>query len=102
MACITSENRDAWQALADEASKQRPYPGRKVRITGGRKHKGKVGTVMRHQRDRFDATAFRYGGEAALMLRDMEGRYGFCCLIQPEDGTAPFWVKADYTECCND
>jgi hypothetical protein len=99
MACINEETRDFWQQLANDLSKQRPYPSRLVKVTGGRKHKGKEGVVVRHQYDKF-SNAFRYGGDANLQMREMAGRAGFVCLV--DAGSERFWVKADYVECVDD
>lgn len=97
MACITSDNRDIWQKLADGLSAQRPYAGRRVTIVGGRKHKDKVGTVIRHQHDQY-SDAYRYGNDAHHHLRDLRGRSGWVCLVRFDDGSTG-WVKADYTHC---
>lgn len=97
MSCINADTRSAWQAMADEASKTRPHPGRRVRIIGGRKHKGKVGTVVRHQVSQY-GNAYRYGNDASHHLRDMRGRYGWTCLVRTDLGEQ-FWVDADHTEC---
>ena len=97
MGCITSENVSFWQDLANRASAQRPSVGKTVQVDKGRKHKGKIGQVIRHQIDKFQ-DAYRYGNEASHHMRDITGRYGWCCLIQCNDGTT-FWVKADYLTC---
>lgn len=94
---ILSEHRDAWQRIANAASEQRPCEGRRVRIVEGRKHKGRSGVVVRHQLSKF-GDAFRYGGAANLHMREMQGRSGFVCLVEPDDGGSKFWVNADYTE----
>lgn len=96
MPAINSENREAWQALANEVSKDRPYVGRRVTVTGGRKHKGKSGEVVRHERDRY-VDAFRYGNEAQHHMTQMRGRYGYVVLI--DTGTERFWTKADNVTC---
>lgn len=95
MPAITSENRDFWQTMANNASRQRPYVGRQVTIIRG-KHKGKSGKVIRHQTDRY-VDAFRYGGEASNMLTSMEGRRGYVCLI--DTGTEKVWAKGNYLDC---
>jgi hypothetical protein len=101
---VNTETRDAWQSIADEVSRQRPYVGRKVRVTAGRKRLGRVGTVIRHERDRFDRSTFRYGGDAHMHLAEMRGREGFAVLVQPDDGQSvePFWIKASAVECISD
>lgn len=93
MAIINADNREAWQSLANSASKEKPFVGRKVRIDNGRKHKGKIGEVMRHQQDKF-WNAFRYGSPAQHMLTQMRGREGFVILVKTQ--TEQFWVKAEY------
>jgi len=96
MPAINEKTRGTWQDIANELSKQRPVPGRKVSITGGRKHKGKRGTVLRHQLDKF-VDAFRYGGEANHHMTEMAGRFGYVCLVENmENPSDRFWVKADY------
>jgi hypothetical protein len=99
VSAINTETRDAWQAIANDLSKQRPYPGREVRVEAGRKHRGKTGRVLRHQCDKF-GSAFRYGGDANLHMREMAGRYGFVVLVATE--TEQFWVKAEYVRCIDD
>ena len=99
MAAINQDTQKAWQDIANELSKQRPYPGRKVRITEGRKHKGKCGKVLRHQLDKF-VDAFRYGGEANHHMTEMAGRFGYVCLVEnTQDPLDRFWIKADYCLC---
>lgn len=97
MSCITNENAAGWQRIADSLSEQRPYAGRRVSIVGGRKHKGKVGTVLTHMLDRY-SDAYRYGSDASHQMRDMRGRSGWVCKVRFDDGSTG-WVKADYTEC---
>jgi hypothetical protein len=97
---INSENVEFWRDVAKEADKQRPRTGRRVCVVGGRKHKGKEGLVTRHQHDQF-SHAYRYGNEASMHMKDMVGRSGWVCLVQPDDGSQPFWVKADFVECIN-
>ena len=94
MSAINAETRDAWQSIADELSKQRPWPGRRVRVTGGRKHAGKEGTVLRHQVSKYN-DVFRYASEAQAHMREMAGRSGFVVLVQPDNDSKPFWVDAD-------
>lgn len=97
MSVINSETRAAWHILANEASAQRPSEGKRVRIVGGRKHQGREGVVRVHMESKYE-NAFRYASDAQAHLREMTGRYGFVVLVQPDDGSAAFWVKADYTE----
>lgn len=97
MAVINADNKDFWQDIANKLSINRPYVGRRVKVTGGRKHLGRMGTVIRHEYDRY-SSAFRYGGDANMHMREMAGRYGFIVLIKPDDGADNFWVKADQVD----
>lgn len=97
MSVITSENRAAWQSLANVCSEQRPDVGRKVKVTGGRKHIGKAGVVRIHKLSKY-STAFRYATDAQAQLREMAGRSGYCVLVQPDGGGESFWVDADKVE----
>lgn len=95
---INEDTREAWQYIANEVSKQRPDPGKRVRVSGGRKYKGITGTVVRNIQDKY-VNAFRYGNEASFHMREMERRYGFVVLVQPDDASIkPFWTKADNVE----
>ncbi len=96
MSCINSDTVDFWRQLANDLSAQRPSYGKRVRVTVGRKHIGKEGTVERHQVSRY-GSAFRYGGEANLHMREMAGRDGFVCLVR-DDGGVAFWVPAENVE----
>lgn len=88
---------EAMGAIISIASKgpAAPTVGKRVTVTAGRKHLGKCGTVIRHQRSAY--VSDRYRSEASLMLRDAVQREGFVVLVKPEDG-ADFWVKAEYCE----
>lgn len=102
---INSETQAFWQSLANELSRQRPNVGRRVTVIGGRKYRGKLGVVVRHQVDRYE-DAFRYGNEASQHYKQMAGRYGFVCMVREiqvddDDGSLldtgnVFWVKARY------
>jgi hypothetical protein len=102
MSAINAETRDFWQDMASRFSVQRPNPGKRVRVTGGRKHAGKEGTVQSHQRSKYRTDVFRYASDASAHLRDMEGRAGFVVSVRPDDGTAPFWVDADKVTVINE
>ena len=80
MSVITSENRQAWQDLADDLSVNRPSIGKIVQVIKG-KHAGKVGRVVWHGRDKF-STAYHYCNEAQSHMRDMEGKAGWRVAIQ--------------------
>lgn len=97
MALITSENRNAWQGLADDCAKTRPSKGKRVRVTSG-KHKGKEGIVTWHGRDQFADN--RYQTDAQLMLRDFMGTWGFRCRIST--ASESFFVKAEKVEIIHD
>lgn len=94
-ATINSENRGAWQSLANTVSASRPSVGRSVTVTRG-KHKGATGTVTWHGRDRY-SDAFRYGSDSSHALREMAGQYGYRVRVQPQEGEA-FYCRADYVE----
>lgn len=96
MTAINSDTRAAWQDIANQLSAQRPYEGRRVRVTDGRKHVGKQGTVTRHMVSRYD-DPFRYASEAQAHMREMAGRFGYVVRVRQDDG-AEFWVRADYVE----
>lgn len=94
VSAITAENRDFWQKLANDLGPSRPDPGKRVLVVGGRKHKGKTGTVVRHRRDQF--YHWYCVPEANAHLREMAGRAGFVVLVQTESDL--FWIRADYVE----
>ncbi len=93
---ITAENRAEWQSLANTVSDQRPSPGKRVRVTDGKKHLGKEGLVTWHGLDRF-VDAFRYASGAQATLREMAGRYGYRVGIKTDDGET-FFIRADRVE----
>lgn len=95
MSVINSENRDAWQALADANKEQFPSVGKTVKITDGRKYKGKEGIVIYHGINKF--VDRRYWTDAQYHLRDMIGRYGFYVKVKTADNEV-FSVPAEYTE----
>jgi hypothetical protein len=95
MPAITDDNKDFWQKLANDLAADRPFAGKTVEVVKGRKHKGKVGIVRRHQLDKF-STAYRYGNDASHHMKDMAGTYGWCCMIQDNATGENFWVRADY------
>ena len=74
-----------------------PRVGKRVKVTGGRKHRGKAGTVKRHQESKFGA-GNRYGGSSMSgALSDATGKHGFCCLVEQDNGET-FWVDARWCE----
>ena len=74
----------------DRVRSQFPAEGKMVSVDSG-KHKGKVGKVQIHMRDKFAYT--RYSTEASLMLQDCVGRTGF--VVRIDLGDAFIWIKAD-------
>jgi hypothetical protein len=94
MAIFTNDNRNAWQALADDLAGQRPSVGKTVKVTSG-KSSGIVGKVTWHGRDKFAKDY--YATDAQLTLREFEGRRGYRIRVQPEAGDA-FFVDADKVE----
>ena len=86
-----------WGALRDIAATDRIYQGLRIRVEGGRKHKGRTGIVTRHQRSAY-STALRYASGASLDLRIMRGRDGFVALVTPDDDGDPkqFWVPCEH------
>jgi hypothetical protein len=91
MACINADTRDFWNQLAKDLDGQRPRAGKFVEVTGGRKHKGKRGHVVRHELSRF-GDHYRYGSDASHHMRDMTGREGWRVLVQC--GLEQFWCDA--------
>lgn len=96
MSVITSENYNEWQALANSYKNHFPSVGKTVKVIKGRKYKGLEGVIKRHQVDQYFDT--RYSSNAQVMLREMKGREGYIVLIQPNNGSRAFWVKANYVE----
>jgi hypothetical protein len=96
MPAMNPDTRTAWQAIANDLSNQRPSVGKRVKVTGGRKHTGKTGTVSRHQPSRF-VNATRYASDAQAHMREMAGRFGYVVMVSPDDGAA-FWIDADKVE----
>ncbi len=97
MSVINSNTIAAWQMIANNVSRQRPYPGRTATVFRGRKLLGEKVSVVRHQKDAY-SDAFRYGGAGNLMMREMAGRSGFVCLVRNAQG-AERWIKASYLAC---
>jgi hypothetical protein len=95
VSAINADTVDFWKAVAADVSLDRPYPGRRVYVDRGRKHKGKRGTVMRHERSRY-TDAFRYGGDASQHMTEMRGRYGFRCLVRDDLTGETFWIDAPH------
>jgi hypothetical protein len=97
MSAINENTAAAWRIIAATTDTTRPSVGRRVRVTGGRKHLGKIGVVQIHERNKFNNEAYRYGSDAQHHMRDMAGRSGWRCKILTDDGEA-IWVDASKTE----
>jgi hypothetical protein len=95
VSAINADTADAWRQIAKDCEATRPSAGKRVRVTGGRKHVGKEGTVLRHQISKF-GDAYRYGNDASHHMRDMMGRSGWTCQVRTEAGET-FWTDADNT-----
>jgi hypothetical protein len=89
-------HREAWQQVANTVSISRPSVGRRVVVTGSKKHNGKVGIVRWHGVDKY-SDAFRYCDNAQATMREMMGTYGYCVKIVLDNGES-FFVKADQCE----
>lgn len=83
MALITSENRAAWQKLADDLGPGRPTVGKTVKVIAG-KYTGETGKVFWFGPDKFAST--RYCTDAQLALREIEGKRGFRVGIETANG----------------
>lgn len=93
---INAENKAQWQTLADQLSQNNPLHKR-VRVVGGRKHKGKEGIMTKQMRDKYASDCWKYCSEAQATYREMEGVYGFCGLIECDDKSS-FWIKCSHLE----
>lgn len=97
MTALTRENAPAIQSLLQMVNKDKPDVDCMVRVLRG-KHAGKVGTVRKHVRSRFE-NPYRYANEMMAHMIDARGRYGFAILVATDAG-ATFWTKADYVMVC--
>lgn len=89
----------AWQAigkLAEGMAAERPSVGKRVTVTGGRKHKGKVGTVFYHRPDAF-GHPFRYCNDMQRAMREARGTNGFRVGIETDDGEKFFTAANQVT-----
>ena len=89
----------AWEALRaisqdPRITARRPNAGCTVRVIEG-KRLGMVGRVTWHGINRFNRAAFRYGDDMTGHLRDLHGQHGYRVRVQPEDGSAPFFIAAE-------
>jgi hypothetical protein len=92
-------SRDTWQGIAKDLSADRPSVGKRVRVTGGRKYKGKEGQVQRHMVDQFNPWKWQYSDGPARLMMEMTGTYGYRIQIASDDGSL-FWIDADKVEVC--
>lgn len=98
MAAITQETMVGWKALASQLSLNNPL-NKRVKVVGGRKHKGKIGKVISQMRDQY--YDWKYVDQAQEMYRTLEGRDGFVGLVMDEQTNSTFWVKCTYLEILN-
>jgi hypothetical protein len=91
-------SREYWQALTNIVPDDRIYRGLRVTVEGGRKHKGRTGSVTVHKQSPYEHDVFRYASGASLDLRLMRGRDGFVALVTPDDDghPKPFWVPCKH------
>jgi hypothetical protein len=95
MGVINADTASMWQKLAGSFDKDRPSPGKMVRVTKG-KREGVEGLVIAHQKSRF-SDAYRYGSDAHLHMLDLRGRHGWTVRVKPSNGGL-FWANADHVE----
>jgi hypothetical protein len=79
------------RGICDIAAKDKPGIGRRVEIING-KHKGKIGIVFWHGKDRFKYDR-RYMTDLSACVADARGIYGFRVGVQTE--SEKFFVAAD-------
>ena len=95
---LTKSTRQFFAEMAEASEVQKPGPGRRVRVTGGRKHKGKVGYVIRYQESPYFEKYGKRKTDVNMALREVEGRLGYICLVKCEADRSTFWVDADKVE----
>ena len=91
---------DALRAVAPLVTADRPNVGRTARVDEG-KHKGKVGRITWHGRDKF-TQAYRYGDSMSHHMTDMRGRWGFRVRLVDLETAEAFFVSAEYLMVCID
>lgn len=84
---------EALGGMMADVSKTRPSVGRRVRVVGGRKYRGREGQVFWHGQG-FDPSAGRYGNVFSDALRQAAGRYGYRVGVRCDDGSK-FFVDAN-------
>lgn len=92
-----SMSQESGQGLANLLAAGRPSVGKTVRVTRGRKHLGKEGTVFWHGPDQFNKSASRYGSPFEQDCRKIRGVYGFRVGVQTADGEK-FFIDASHIE----
>lgn len=92
---ISKSTRQFFDDMAGASEVQKPSPGKRVRVIGGRKHNGKIGYVIRHQESQFYGRFAKKKPTENLALREVEGRVGYICLVKNEADGTTFWVDAD-------
>lgn len=95
---ITTDNKDSWKRVADNAENNYPSVGKLVEVVGTKKHVGKKGIVKVHIVDQYDKFS-KYCDSSMLLLRQLKGRNGYVVLVQTE--TENFWVKANLVNVIN-
>lgn len=86
----------AWDALGrfwGKLGEDAPRVGKRVRVTGGRKHKGKEGEVFWHGRNPFEGR--RYGSSIERAAQDAMGKWGFRVGIRTPSGEKFFTDAAN-------
>lgn len=100
MSAINADTAEGWRKIAAQLEAQRPSAGKTVRVVGGRKHKGKIGTVQVHKLSRY-SDAYRYASEAQAHMRDMRGRDGWVCrvlVLGAGSYSEAVWIDARHLE----
>ena len=88
----------AWACLRDNAkslSADSPRKGKRVLIEGGRKHKGKTGTVFYHGPDRFNPPGRYCGNGLQKAMYQILGVYGYRIGVETDSGEM-FFCPAEY------
>lgn len=92
---FSEEAARAMRKLAEEAKAQFPSVGKHVTVAEG-KHAGKSGIVFWHGEDKYNGS-WRHASDAQLVLRQINGRYGYRVGVKTETGEK-FFVRADHVE----
>lgn len=84
----------SFQSVLIRATQHAPTVGKLVSITRG-KHKGAIGIVTWHGKDRFSPAGRYESNWLQTALREARGKYGFSIRVRCPDGTA-FFASATY------